>query len=170
MDLHRCNSDANLEQSLEKKSDDTGKTGPFTVPYGVLIPSEVDGLVLAEKNISVSRLANGAIRLQPITMLTGQAAGTLSSLSAKKNIQPRFVDVREVQDLLIEKGNSMLYPYSDLLGTPYFIGLQKLSIRGIITAGDSYSMKLNIKRGELAKILVGSFSIPINSPSTALLS
>ena len=52
-------------------------TGPFQVPFEVFIPEKVDGLVLAEKNISQSRLVSGATRLQPITMLTGQAAGAI---------------------------------------------------------------------------------------------
>ncbi|MFZ3301584.1 MAG: FAD-dependent oxidoreductase [Microgenomates group bacterium] len=164
MDLHRCNTDANLEPSLEKKSDDTRRSGPFTVPFGTLIPQTVDGLVLAEKNISVSRLANGAIRLQPITMLTGQAAGVLANIASSKNIQPRNVDVREVQDKLIVNGNSMLYPYSDAIGHKYFNSIQKISVRGIITANDNFLSNSSTTRDQLAMAIVKAFNLPITIP------
>ena len=66
--------------------------GPFQVPFEVFIPEKLDGFLPAEKNISQSRLANGATRLQPITMLTGQAAGTIAALAVKQGVQPRALD------------------------------------------------------------------------------
>lgn len=81
-DLHGCSAEENLEHDLEHDGDRVGDrglaTGPFQIPMGVLIPHEVDGLLLAEKNISQSRLANGATRLQPSTMVVGQASGALA--------------------------------------------------------------------------------------------
>jgi hypothetical protein len=44
---------------------------PFTIPYRCLTPKSTDGLLVCEKNISVSHITNGATRLQPVVMGIG---------------------------------------------------------------------------------------------------
>ena len=79
------------------------KTGtPFTIPYGALIPQDIDGLLVCEKNISVSHIANGSTRLQPVVLNIGQAAGVAAALAVHHNCQPRDVSVREIQEALID--------------------------------------------------------------------
>lgn len=111
-DLHKCSAEEDLELDLEHKSDDPPgfRSGPFQVPFGALIPEEVDGMLVAEKNLSVSRLANGAIRLQPITMLTGQAAGALAALSVNQGIAPRAVNWSQLQTVLLDVGSILASP------------------------------------------------------------
>ena len=53
----------------------------FTVPAGVLIPLEVDDLIVAEKSVSVTSEMNGSTRLQPVVMGLGQAAGVIAALA-----------------------------------------------------------------------------------------
>lgn len=79
-----------------------GGMGPFQVPMECLILAKTDGLLAAEKNISQSRLANGATRLQPSTMLTGQAAGALAALAIKHHVQPRDLPAALVQEELLK--------------------------------------------------------------------
>lgn len=74
---------------------------PFTIPYQSLIPKAIDGLLVCEKNISVSHIANGSTRLQPVVMNIGQAAGVAAALSIKRNCQPRELVVREIQEALL---------------------------------------------------------------------
>jgi hypothetical protein len=102
MDLHECYQQNTLEAALDTASDRraTFSGGAFEVPMGVLIPEKVDGLLVAEKNISASRLANGAIREQPIAMNIGQAAGTLAALAVQDKMQPRQVKAQSVQATL----------------------------------------------------------------------
>ena len=57
---------------------------PFTIPYEALVPESVDGLLVCEKNISVSHIANGATRLQPVVLGIGQAAGMAAALCIEK--------------------------------------------------------------------------------------
>ena len=80
-DLHNCKANEYLDTSLETMSDvpETWTIGPFQVPFETFIPETVDGFLPAEKNIGVTRLVNGAIRLQPITMQTGQAVGIIAA-------------------------------------------------------------------------------------------
>ena len=89
--------------------------GPFQVPMSILIPADTEGLIAAEKNLSMSRLAGGALRLQPITMMTGQAAGALAAVCVKNGIQPRKVHPIRVQWELLKSDVSLsLCHYSDV--------------------------------------------------------
>lgn len=75
---------------------------PFTIPYSALIPVSTDGLLVCEKNISVSHIANGATRLQPTVMNIGQAAGMAAALCVQRECQPRDLPVRLLQEALLQ--------------------------------------------------------------------
>ena len=77
---------------------------PFTIPYEALVPEAVDGLLVCEKNISVSHIANGATRLQPVVLGIGQAAGMAAALCVEQGRWPRELrrgGVRSLQTALI---------------------------------------------------------------------
>jgi len=74
---------------------------PFTIPYRALIPASMDGLLVCEKNLSVSHMANGATRLQPLVLGIGQAAGMAAALCVEQGCQPRDLDVRSLQEALL---------------------------------------------------------------------
>ena len=118
LDLHGANTDADTEWELDetmRHQELNRPRGPFQVPMTVLIPNETDGLIAAEKNISASRLAAGSLRLQPITMMTGQAAGALAAVCVRENKQPRNVHPMLVQWELLNSGVSLsLCKYSDV--------------------------------------------------------
>ncbi len=104
----------------------------YNIPLGALIPVKTDGLVIAEKGISVSNVANGTTRLQPCVMLTGQAAGTLAALSVLQKKQPRNVPIRSVQVNLLNRG-AYLMPYIDVpFNHKYFVAIQKIGATGIL--------------------------------------
>ena len=118
LDLHGANTDADTEYDLDetmRHQELNRPRGPFQVPMSVLIPNETDGLIAAEKNISVSRLAAGTLRLQPITMMTGQAAGALAAVCVREKKQPREIHPMRVQWELLKSGVSLsLCKYSDV--------------------------------------------------------
>jgi hypothetical protein len=104
----------------------------FSVPLGALVPEATDGLVVADKAISVSNVANGTTRLQPVVLLTGQAAGTLAALAVRQGREPRAVPVRDVQRALIEAG-AFLLPYLDVPPDhPQFARIQRIGATGIL--------------------------------------
>ncbi|TAO03816.1 MAG: FAD-dependent oxidoreductase [Phormidium sp. SL48-SHIP] len=74
---------------------------PFALPYRCLIPQAMDGLLACEKNISVSHIANGCTRLQPLVMNIGQAAGLAAALCIQHRCQPRELPVRLLQEALL---------------------------------------------------------------------
>jgi hypothetical protein len=104
----------------------------FNVPLGALIPARFDNLIVAEKGISVSNIANGTTRLQPCVFLTGQAAGALAALGAFSNKAPREVPVRSVQQSLL-KAKAFLMPYLDVAPEhPAFEAIQRIGATGIL--------------------------------------
>jgi hypothetical protein len=104
----------------------------FSVPLGALVPEALDGLVVADKAISVSNVANGTTRLQPVVLLTGQAAGTLAALAVRQGREPRAVPVRDVQRSLLE-ARAFLLPYIDVPPDhPQFARIQRVGATGIL--------------------------------------
>jgi hypothetical protein len=104
----------------------------YNVPLGVLIPQTMDGLIVAEKGISVSNVVNGTTRLQPVVMLTGQAAGVLAALSVLQKKQPRDISVRAVQNKLLKAG-AYIMPYIDVPPThKHFAAIQRIGATGIL--------------------------------------
>ena len=76
----------------------------YTIPYGCLVPEAIDGLLLAGRNISGTHMAHANYRVMPICANMGQAAGTAAALCCKQNIQPRELDVSELQQHLLAAG------------------------------------------------------------------
>jgi len=133
MDLDHGKTAHAIEPDLDAGELPTGG-GPFQVPLDVFIPESIDGFIPAEKNISQSRLANGATRLQPVTMLTGQAAGTIAALAVSKGTQPRSLNPIQVQQSLLESGCTLIQRwYADVpWGTEIWRATQLLALYQIM--------------------------------------
>lgn len=106
----------------------------FNVPMGVLLPEQDDvrNLIVAEKSVSVSNLINGATRLQPVVMQLGQAAGVIAALSQYACVEVKEVEVRKVQNALLEAG-CYIMPYLDLpKDHRHFKAIQRIGAMGIL--------------------------------------
>jgi len=77
---------------------------PFDIPYRCLIPKGIDNLLVAGRSISEDYIALGAVRAQPNCMSVGEAAGTAAALSANLGVSPRELDIKILQEKLIEHG------------------------------------------------------------------
>ena len=105
----------------------------YAIPLGTLIPGGIDGLIVAEKNISVSNVVNGTTRLQPVILLIGQAAGTLAALAAKAGKPASKISVRMVQQQLLDH-QVMLMPFIDAgITHPQFQAIQRVGATGILS-------------------------------------
>ncbi|MFA6287623.1 MAG: FAD-dependent oxidoreductase [Opitutaceae bacterium] len=123
--------------SLEPDLDEAGyinATGPFGVPFAAFIPEKIDGFLPAEKNFSQSRLANGATRLQPSTMLNGQAVGAIAAIAALRGVQPRAINIIETQAALLAAGDPLLSRwYQDVpYASPLWRAGQLLALYGLL--------------------------------------
>lgn len=111
----------------------------FNIPLGTLIPETIDGLIVSDKAISVSNIANGATRLQPCVLLTGQAAGALAAISVKSHQETRKVNIRNLQQMLLDAG-AYLMPLVDVgLADNDFQAIQRVTSAGILKVkGESH--------------------------------
>ena len=69
----------------------------YTIPYGCLLPENVEGLLLSGRNISGSHLAHSNFRVMPLAMAVGEAAGAAAVLSLEKKQLLRDVSVLDIQ-------------------------------------------------------------------------
>lgn len=108
------------------------KIPAYNIPMGCLIPDKIDGLIVCEKGISVTNIVNGTTRLQPVVLLTGQAAGVLAAKSILLKKKIRDVPVRSVQEELL-KAKCYLMPFSDVKpDDPAWEAIQRVGLTGIL--------------------------------------
>ena len=108
------------------------KVPSYNVPLGSLIPAKVGNFIVAEKNISVSNIVNGATRLQPVVLGIGQAAGALAATSIQSGKKPSDVSVRAVQNALLEN-NAYIMPLFDVKKEDTgFASMQRTAATGIL--------------------------------------
>lgn len=104
----------------------------YGLPLGVMIPKNVEGLIVAEKSISVSNIVNGTTRLQPVVLQIGQAAGALAALSVLQDKPIDEVGVRDVQDVVLA-AKGYLLPYLDVpVSDSHFAAYQRIGSTGIL--------------------------------------
>ena len=76
----------------------------YDIPLRALIPCNCDNLLVAGRCVSASHEALGAIRVQPICMAMGQAAGTAAAMCALEHTDPKGIDIKALQDRLSDQG------------------------------------------------------------------
>jgi len=162
--LHDCKLQADLEPEFDHVSDMPAefRPGPFQVPVEVLIPAKVDGLLAAEKNISESRIASSVTRMQPITMLVGQAAGALAAIAVSENTQPRHVDPGLVQRAVLQFNSAV--SKQDLTDLPRNVDEWRAAEYALVhnwlpPAPQGFAAQQTLTRSEAAAALAAAFQL-----------
>ena len=97
---------------------------PYAVPYRCLYSRNIDNLFMAGRNISVTHVALGTVRVMRTTGMMGEVVGMAASLCKQYGIYPREVYRLHLDELkhLMEKGtgnpelpNNQLYNRGDIL-------------------------------------------------------
>ncbi|MES2482340.1 MAG: FAD-dependent oxidoreductase [Pseudomonadota bacterium] len=76
----------------------------YGIPYGCLVPRDLDGILVAGRCLSSERFANGSARNQAHVQAMGQAVGTAAAMSVKTGRQPREIDVQALRNTLTAQG------------------------------------------------------------------
>ncbi len=76
----------------------------ISIPYGALLPQQLDGLLACGRHISCDKNSHGFMREIPQCWITGQAAGVAAAVAVSQRVQPRAVDVARVQAALQQQG------------------------------------------------------------------
>ena len=123
-----------------KMGDRFNNSAPYQAPYGVMVPKEIDGL-LVPMAVSSTHVGFQVLRLEPIRVAMGQAAGIAAALSIKQHIQPRNVDVPDLQKILLDAGQTLFY-YKDVIpSTPNYKAIQHIGMAGIDPGYDDFTFK-----------------------------
>ncbi|MBN2449654.1 MAG: FAD-dependent oxidoreductase [Lentisphaeria bacterium] len=86
----------------------SGREGPFdcnprvpvyTIPYRCLYSRNIENLFFAGRNISVTHIALGTVRVQSTLATCGQAAGTAAAMCLQRGLSPRELGERQIGDL-----------------------------------------------------------------------
>ena len=75
------------------------KIKPYPIPYRCLYSRNVENLMMAGRNISVTHVALGTIRVQRTTGMMGEVLGMAASLCVQHETTPRGVYKRHLDDL-----------------------------------------------------------------------
>jgi len=76
----------------------------ISIPYGALVPQQLDGLLACGRHVSCDRNSHGFMREIPQCWITGQAAGVAAALASRAGIAPRAVAVDALQEALLGQG------------------------------------------------------------------
>ncbi|HMR83021.1 MAG TPA: FAD-dependent oxidoreductase [Niabella sp.] len=76
---------------------------PYQIPYRIMVPKTMDNLLIAGRCVCVDREALGSIRVGATCGAMGHAAGVAAALSAQSGTTVRDVDIKLVQQKLLEQ-------------------------------------------------------------------
>lgn len=93
--------DIHSPDQAETRSRHLRPEGMYQVPLRSLLVSGPDNLVLAGRCISASHEASAAIRVTPIAMAIGQAAGAVGALAVQRECAASAVPYGEVRNALL---------------------------------------------------------------------
>lgn len=80
------------------------KGGHYDIPYGCIVPVQVENLLVAGRSISCTHEALGSVRVMFQCMALGEAAGLAAAMCASSGQRPRDVDVRALRQGLRAQG------------------------------------------------------------------
>ncbi len=91
MDSHSCTKDSRPGFRYDGKLILTEESRPAQIPWRSLLPQGVDNLIVPVC-LGASHVAWGAVRLEPVWMQTGEAAGFAAGLAHRQKIAPAALD------------------------------------------------------------------------------
>jgi hypothetical protein len=102
MDSHACTTDSRPGYKYDGKLILTEESRPAQIPYRSLLPQGVDNL-LVPVCLSATHVAWGAIRLEPVFLQTGEAAGLAAALAKRHGATPAELDPELLLRNLVER-------------------------------------------------------------------
>jgi hypothetical protein len=97
-------SNTKFDDTVAVSGDDSFRHSEFAIPYGALLPKSIENVIAAGRCISCAPDLIDRVRLIPVCVVTGQAAGVAAALAARGGVAPRDVPVQEIQKVLKSQG------------------------------------------------------------------
>ncbi len=118
----------------------TYPTTPYCVPYGVIVPLEVENLLIPVP-ASGTHIGFSTLRMEPCWMALGEAAGVAINVSLDDGNSVRAANVIEIQRRLLGAGAVLTYFEDASPGDAHYEALQFFALRGFL--GESYQANLD---------------------------
>lgn len=143
-----------------------GKKSPYAIPYRCFYSRNIENLFMAGRNISVTHVALGTVRVMRTTGMMGEVVGMAAAVAKKNATTPRGVYEKHLDELkaamtrgvgkaaLRELGETVPAGYK-LAWSDEFEGAaldrEKWSVRrGSTGAGTQMATNVSVKQGDLA--------------------
>lgn len=128
------------------------KTTPwYQVPPGILVPRGVRGLLVSTA-VSATHVAYGTLRMEPVRMSLGQAAGVLAHMALFYDREPEATPLPIVQDKLLNQ-RAYLYRFTDVnKHTRHFKAIQWLAVARFFE-GDEFEPEAPLLRSQAEELL-----------------
>lgn len=94
----------NFESSVGLYSDWRRGAEVWEIPYGTLVPCDVQGVLACGRCMAADNDAWEVFRVIPAAAVTGEISGVASALAIKNNCQPCEVKPDELRDILSPRG------------------------------------------------------------------
>ena len=114
-------------------------TKPYSVPYGVILPLEVENLLIPGP-ASGTHIGFSTLRMEPCWMALGEAAGVAINVSLDQGDSVHNANVIEMQRRLLRAGAVLTYFKDASPGDDHYEALQFFALRGFL--GASYEAEL----------------------------
>jgi hypothetical protein len=76
----------------------------YTIPYRCLLPKDYDNLLVAGRSIGATHEAQASIRIMPICICLGEAAGTAAALAKETGVAPADINTDALRQRLRANG------------------------------------------------------------------
>lgn len=133
-------------------------TEKYQIPYGVMVPREIDGL-LVPVAVSATHMGFGTIRMEPFWMQLGFAAGTAADLSLRWTVSPRDLPVDVLQDALLAGGQRITFFDDVPWEHPARIAVEYFGTKGLFTE-NSARLGEAMTVGEAARWIARARALP----------
>jgi len=147
--------------------DHWGYRGCAEVPYGVMLPRSLEGVLMACRAISVTADAHHLLRMQNDMQRLGEVAGLAAALAVQAGCPPRAIDITALQAELV-RSEALVSPGE----APRFIALRNdaLGVRALPAPGAAEDLEdsLGGPQGSGAAMLLAQMATSSESARSIL--
>lgn len=112
-DSHNIQRIVNAQGFVENEGDVQVGVTPYQIPYRVMLPKrEQCSNLLVPVPFSATHIAFASLRMEPQWMIIGHAAGVAASMAIQAQRPPHEIDVKKLQETLVEQGAVWEYAVS----------------------------------------------------------
>lgn len=102
----------------------------YQTPYGVIVPCKIEGLLVTTA-VSATHVAYGTLRMEPVRMSLGQAAGAAAYWSVTRDLSLRSVNPAWIQDKILSHHSYINWNSDVTAATRHFKAINFLGARGL---------------------------------------